>query len=187
VVEREKLLEAVPKTLRTRTGGVGGQTESLTGRVDRLRLGPYALERPVTMFRLPGPGLISAPGTAGNIGCGVLRRFDVTFDYPKKRMWLAPNAAFNDPFETNMTGFVAQVQADSTRSMKVLWLQDDSPATEAGLAVDDVIEAVDGKSIAELTPVGVRELFQVPDKTFRLTVRRGDQRREVTLTTRRMI
>jgi hypothetical protein len=37
------------------------------------------------------------------------------------------------------------------------------------------------------TPVGVRELFQVPDKTFRLTVRRGSERREVTLTTRRMI
>jgi hypothetical protein len=83
VVEREKLLEAVPNTLRSRAGGVGGQTEIRTGRVDRLRLGPYALDHPVTMFRLPGPGLISAPGTTGNIGCGVLRRFDVTFDYPE--------------------------------------------------------------------------------------------------------
>ena len=187
VVEREKVLEAVPKTLRTRAGGVGGQVENRTGRVDRLRLGAYAIDHPVTTFRLPGPGAISAAGTAGNIGGEVLRRFDATFDYPHQRLWLVPNAALAEPFEADMSGLVAQVLADSTRAMQVLWLQDGSPAVEAGIAAGDVIESVDGRSIAELTPVAVREMFRMPERRYRLTVRRGDSRREVTLTTRRLI
>ncbi|HXS81254.1 MAG TPA: aspartyl protease family protein [Methylomirabilota bacterium] len=187
LTEREKVLEAVPKTLRARGGGVGGQVETRVGRIDRLRLGPYAVERPVTTFRLPGPGGISADGTAGNIGGDVLRRFDVTFDYGHQRMWLAPNSALGDPFEADMSGLVTQMLADSTHGMKVLWLQDDSPAAEAGIAAGDVIEAVDGRSIDEATPVGVREMFRKPEKTYQLTVRRGDERREVKLTTRRLI
>jgi C-terminal processing protease CtpA/Prc len=71
--------------------------------------------------------------------------------------------------------------------MKVLWLQDDSPATAAGLAPDDVIEAVDGRSITAWTPVAVRELFRKPEQTYRLTVRRGSTRLELKLTTRRLI
>ena len=187
LTEREKLLEAVPRTLRARAGGVGGQVENRVGRIDRLRLGPYAVERPVTTFRLPGPGGISADGTAGNIGGDVLRRFDVTFDYNHERMWLSPNAALAEAFEADMSGLVTQVLADSTHGMKVVWLQDGSPAAEAGIAAGDVIEAVDGRSIDEATPVGVREMFRKPEKTYQLTVRRGDERREVKLTTRRLI
>jgi hypothetical protein len=187
VVEREKLLTAVPKTLRTRNGGVGGAVENRLARLDRLRIGPYAIDKPLATLRLPGPGAISASGTTGNIGGDVLRRFDVTFDYGGQRMWLLPNDAISEPFEADMSGLVAQVLPDSTHAMKVLWLQDDSPAKTAGLAPDDIIEAIDGHSLAELAPVKVREMFRVPDQTHRLTVRRGTTRLEITLTTRRLI
>jgi PDZ domain-containing protein len=187
LVEREKLLAAVPKTVPGRAGGVGGHVENRVGRIDRLRIGAYAVERPVTTFRLPGPGAISARGTLGNIGAETLRRFDVTFDYARRRMWLTPNAALAEPFESDMTGLVTQVLADSARGLQILSLQDGSPASGAGLAAGDVIEAVDGRSIAELTPVGVREMFRKPETTYALTVRRGTERREVKLTTRRLI
>ena len=187
VVEREKALDAVPRTLRSRNGGVGGMVENRIGRIDRLELGPYVIEAPIVVFRRPGPGGISAPGTTGNIGGEVLRRFTLTFDYRRERMWIAPNAALREPFETNMTGLVTSPLPDSTRALRVLWLQDDSPATEAGIVPDDVIEAVDGTPVAELTPPALLEMFRQPGKTYRLTVRRGDERREVKLTTRRLI
>jgi len=187
VVEREKALDAVPRTLRSRNGGVGGMVENRIGRIDRLRLGPYSINAPIAVFRRPGPGAISAPGTAGNIGGEVLRRFTLTFDYRHARMWLMPGAALAEPFEADMTGLVTSALPDSTRALEVLWLQDDSPATEAGIAPGDVIEAVDGRSIPELTPVAVREMFRKPEKTYRLTVRRGEARRDVMITTRRLI
>jgi hypothetical protein len=187
VVEHEKALDSVPKTLRSRNGGVGGMVENRLGRIERLKLGPYAIEAPIAVFRRPGPGAISAKGTTGNIGGDVLRRFTVTFDYPRERMWLAPNAALAEPFEADMTGLVTSALPDSTRALKVLWLQDDSPAIEAGIAPDDVIEAVDGTPMARLLPPIVREMFRQPGKTLRLTVRRGSERHEVTLTTRRLL
>jgi len=187
VVERERALDAVPKTLRSRNGGVGGMVENRIGRIDRLMLGPYSIEAPIAVFRRPGPGAISAAGTTGNIGGEVLRRFTLTFDYPHKRMWLVPNAALAEPFETDMTGLVTSALPDSTRALKVLWLQDDSPATEAGLAPDDVIEAVGGTPMAEIPPPTLRDMFRQPGRTYRLTVRRGSERREVALTTRRLI
>src|SRR5262249_22405319 len=126
-------------------------------------------------------------GTLGNIGGGTLRRFDVTFDYPHRRMLLAPNAAMSEPFEADMSGLVTQVMDDSTRAWKVLWLQDASPATEARIEPGDVIEAIDGRPLRELTPAAARELLRQPEKTYELTVRRGEERRRVQLTTRRLI
>jgi len=111
----------------------------------------------------------------------------VTFDYGHRRMWLAPNAALAEPFEADMSGLVTQVLADSTRALRVLWLQDDSPAAEAGVAAGDVIEAIDGRTIAELTVTTVSRMFRKPDVTHVLTVRRGADRRQVKLTTRRLI
>ena len=86
-----------------------------------------------------------------------------------------------------MTGLVTSPLPDSTRALKVLWLQDDSPATDSGIAPDDVIEAVGGTPVAEIPPPTLRDMFRQPGKTYRLSVRRGSERREVTLTTRRLI
>ena len=186
-VQDHHALDAVPRTIRTRMGGVGGMTENRVGRIDRLRLGALTIEKPVTVFRLPSPGRISAPGTAGNIGAEILRRFRVTFDYPRHRVTFEPNAAFTEPYEADMSGLVTQVLPDSARALQVMWTQDGSPAAEAGIAAGDVIEAVDGHPVAELEPPAIREMFRRPDSTYTLTVRRGSERREVKLTTRRLI
>jgi hypothetical protein len=187
LVQKQNVLEAVPQTIRARMGGVGGPVENRVGRIERLRIGPYAVERPVTVFRLPGAGQISAPGTAGNIGGEILRRFRVTFDYRHERMTLEPNAAIGEPFEADMSGLVTQVLADSTRALQVLWTQEKSPASEAGIVAGDVIEALDGRPVAESGPAAMREMFRRADATYSLTVRRGGERREVKLTMRRLI
>jgi len=186
-VQKHQALDAVPHTIRARMGGVGGMVENRVGRIDRLRLGPFALEKPVTVFRLPSPGRISAPGTAGNIGAEILRRFRVTFDYPRSRVTFAPNPALAEPFEADMSGLVTTVQPDSAHAMQVLWTQDDSPASEAGIVAGDVIEAVNGRAVADLGPSAFRDMLRRPDSVYVLTVRRGSERREVTIKTRRLI
>ena len=186
-VGKQRVLDAVPHTIRSRMGGVGGPVENRVGRIDHLRLGAFVLERPVTVFRLPGPGRISAEGSAGNIGGEILRRFRVTFDYPRQRLALVPNAASSEPFEADMSGLVTQVLPDSAHTLQVLWTQEDSPAAEAGIAAGDVIEAVDGRAAADWGQAAIRELFRRIGTTRALTVRRGDERREVRLSMRRLI
>jgi len=49
----------------------------------------------------------------GNLGDGVLQRFNVAFDYPHKRMLLVRNERFADPFEWDMSGMRMQPDGDA--------------------------------------------------------------------------
>ena len=81
------LPQSLPRKLATRGGAVGGELKTLAARLPGLRLGPYQVDDPVVQFPV---GEITAPGTAGNIGGGLLSRFVVTFDYRRMRMILEP-------------------------------------------------------------------------------------------------
>ena len=63
---------------------------------------------------------------------------------------------------------------------------ENSPATEAGLQKDDLILKVDDKSNTDLTLTKLQELFEQA-KTYKLTIRRGDQTLQVTLAPRKMV
>ena len=93
-VREEHVLDAVPDTKAGSIGGVGGTVENRVGQIERLTLGPFAFAKPYTVFRLPGPGTVSAEGTMGSVGGEILRRFRVRLDYGRRRVTLEPNAAY---------------------------------------------------------------------------------------------
>jgi predicted aspartyl protease len=187
VVKKTKAVERAPRTVLAVMGGVGGQARNPMGRVEKLELGPYALERPLAIFRAPGPGSTSVDGSVGNLGGEVLRRFTVTFDYANARMYLEPNTAFAEPFEGDMTGLVLTPQDDGKGGVEVQLVQADSPAAEQGVKAGDVLETVDGSPLVASGLVDLRKSLRQPGRTLRLGFRRGDERTAVTLTTRRIL
>jgi len=72
------------------------------------------------------------------------------------------------------------------KTFRVDELLEDSPATEAGLRRDDIILTADGRSAAELTLSSLSEMFEKP-VGHKLSVRRGEQTLQLTLTPRRLI
>ena len=62
-----------------------------------------------------------------------------------------------------------------------------SPATDAGVAVGDLLIAIEGTPVLATTLNELRQRFRVPGKRFALTVRRGDTTIELVITTRRLI
>lgn len=186
-VRKEQVREAVPKTIQTRGRGVGGQVQSLIGRVTALEFGGVRLDRPTAVMRTSDQGTISAPGTAGNIGGEILKRFTVIFDYSRKRMILEPNARFGTPFEADMAGLGMRMGPEGSGTLEVEWILPESPAAEAGLLPEDLIERVDERPAVEVGVTGLREMFRRDGETHRLVVRRGTERKEIALTTRRLI
>jgi hypothetical protein len=186
-VEKNKALETAPKTIQVRLGGVGGRFYQPVGRVERLELGPYALDRPVAVFAQPGPGHTSTPGSIGNIGGDVLQRFRVTFDYPHERLYLAPSAAFANAFETDMTGLTLDVRPEGKHAIAVERVEPGSPGATAGIAAGDIVESVDGRPLAAADLAALKKRTKVDGQALRLGLLRGTERSEVTLTTRRMI
>ncbi|MFL6520835.1 MAG: retropepsin-like aspartic protease [Chthoniobacterales bacterium] len=77
--------------VRTSTlgGGLGDSFKSYSGVFTSVKIGPYVVKH------VWGPG-----GPHPAIGMELLRRFIITFDVPRQRIYLEPTPALNDPVPT---------------------------------------------------------------------------------------
>lgn len=185
--DREELLATFGKTVSVQAHGVGGGGNVRIARVERLELGGFALERPITVLQPAGSGRVSAPGTLGNIGGGILSRFKVIFDYQRRRMILEAGPQIAEPFEADMSGLGLATTPPEYRRVRVSRVLDGSPALEAGVQAGDEVETVDGTLVAEIGVPALRERLRREGEDVRLQLRRGAERITVTLHTRRMI
>ena len=184
-IEEKKLRDSLPPTIETFGRGVGGEVGLPIGRASRLRVGAHALEAPVTAF--PRSGTFGRTGKAGNIGSAVLRRFRVTFDYSRSRMFLEPNARFGDPFEFDMSGLQLVTESPAFDVVRVNRVLPNSPAAEAGLRPADEILSVAGRPATAMRLAELREMLRQPDREYPLQIKRGAETLSVSLKTRRLL
>ncbi|WP_309709057.1 aspartyl protease family protein [Armatimonas sp.] len=162
-VEKNKLRERYTKRIAMPTGiGVGGVSYGEAARATQLKLGPFALEKPLIKLSQQKSGADASERTAGRLGAEVLRRFTVTFDYGRKRLYLMPNAQLRDPFAFTTSGLLPLYENFEWRVFAVL---PDSPASEAGVTTDDQILTVDGRSANKLNHYSLSELLRRPAGT----------------------
>jgi len=166
--------------------GVGGGVRSLVSRAKVLKLGGVEVPAPVTDIALVEKGSFAKKYLAGNVGGGVLRRFDVTFDYTHKRMFLKPNESFARPDAYDRAGMWLNRDEDG---FKIMDVTAGGPAAEAGLRKDDVITSIDGRSAKDLLLPEVRARFKEskPGTNVRLTVKSAGKTREATLVLRDLV
>ncbi len=186
-VEKENLPGPSQKTLRAMGGGgVGGKVTGRTGRVAELRIGKLQIDNPLTLFSEDKSGVFASSELQGNIGAMILSKFRVLLDYGHNRIILEPNASFKDQIGPASSGLRLIAEGSDYRRFRVEELLEDSPATEAGLQVGDLVLAVDGHPASELTLSWLHETFEKP-APHKLTVRRAEQTLQITLTPRRLI
>lgn len=186
-VEGARVLDAVEKTIGSQALGVGGGFDVRLGRIEALELGGFTLARPVTVFRSGGPGRVSASGTLGNIGGGVLNRFKVVFDYERRRMILEAGPGLDEPFESDMSGLSLVATSPKLERIRVDLVHEGSPASEAGVRAGDVIEAVDGAAATAADMPELRHRLRREGQTVELVLRRGGETVTVTIRTRRLV
>jgi len=165
--------------------GVSGPVLGRVGRIGGLELGGFAFSDVVATFPISAhqhPGDMDSKN--GNLGSGILKRFNVTFDYASKRMLLEPNNAFEAPFEWDMSGMrLEPVEA----GLRIDDLVAGSPAADAGLAVDDVVTHVDGEPASARNMFELRNRMQRDGTEIKIRATREGRSVEVKLTLRRMV
>jgi hypothetical protein len=186
-VKTQKILESMSTTIAAPSAGIGGETSMRLGRVQNLQLGRFALERPVTGLAQSAKGALANPDLAGNIGAGILRRFKVIFDYRNHRMMLEPNDRLREPFESDMSGMILTAEGVKLDALTIFYVTENSPASEAGLRVGDVITAIDTKPSSTFALDDVREMFKQEGREHLLSIKRGEQASEVKIKLRRLI
>jgi C-terminal processing protease CtpA/Prc len=120
------------------------------------------------------------------VGAGVLKRFNITFDYGNQRLIFERNATDARRDSYDRAGLWLKLAGEG---FEVIDVVAGGPSAEAGLAVGDTIVAVDGTPARELALPRLRDRFrtEAPGTAVKLLLLRADAQREVTLVLRDLV
>ena len=175
-----------PKLQGVNGWGVGGPARSWIVRGKRFTFGGVSVEAPVVAFSQANAGAFAEGYTAGNVGAGVLKKFNIVWDYTRHQIFFERNSHYNDPDVFNRAGIWANLAGDA---FEVVDVYAGSPAAESGLRIGDRIVAVDGKPAQrELTLPDFRQRMKEAVGTkLTLDVVRGGQTLKVVVTLRDLV
>ena len=127
------------KPVMTQAEGLGGKKPMRLTVVKQVKIGPYSFKNvPVYLYN-DETNILSYPYTVGLLGNDLMRRFNITLNYPKKEIYIIPNTHYYDNFDYAFTGM-------SLYAIEEKILIDDivsgSPADKAGLKNGDVLVSV---------------------------------------------
>lgn len=151
--------------------GIGGPNRGKLLRGGVLKLGPVAVDGPLTLLLADRGGGDAAAAFPNNVGGGVLKRFVVTFDYARRLIYFKPVAgpiADLDSFDRSGL-WINQAEG----GFEIMDVTDGGPAQAAGLKKGDTIVAVDGKPFGAIALADLRQRLRNDPVgtvvTFRLT------------------
>ena len=186
-VNEHRLLEGKDTTVRAiGVGGAGGQSLGKFGRVAELKIGSFKISSPMTLFSQDKAGAFANSSLAGNIGQRIAGKFKLFLDYANRRIIFEPAKSFSEPFDRAHPGISLRAEAPNFKTFRITDVLENSPGSEAGLQIDDLIMKVDDTSNTDLTITKLQELFE-QSKPYRLTIRRREQTLQVTLVPRKLV
>lgn len=182
-LEPKKLI-AIPSVT-----AVGGKIDVAAGRLRLLHFGSWSMhDLPAAFLRTSNPG---TPATfAGLLGNGILRKFDVIFDYPHGKLWLKPSADFREPFPVNASGLLLTVNPPDYAVVLVRDVLAGSPAAQAGVQPGDRIVGIQsqaGKSLNANSLAEASDAMSRPGEQITLDVIRGGKPLTFNFETRSLI
>ncbi len=181
------------KVLRAQLGrGLNGVINGNLGRIDKVRFGKYELENVLASFPDSvsfGVKLSARDERHGNIGCELLRRFKVTFNYADRYMILKPvKRRLKETFEHDMSGMEVRAKGEDFRQYYIDKVVEDSPAWEAGLQEGDEVLFINNRSSNDLIISEIYKILQKGEgKEISLLVRRNGSIQFVKFQLKRMI
>jgi len=162
--------------------GVGGPSRSQLARARSLRFAGVEVREPVAHLSTQAAGSFAATDLAGNIGGGILKRFDLVLDYANERIFFEPNRNFDARDVFDRSGLWLN---DAGQALLVIDVTAGGPGERAGIRAGERVRSVDGANIApgSLIPLRERFLRDPPGTKLELEIEaENGERRAVTLT-----
>ncbi|MBC7922546.1 MAG: aspartyl protease family protein [Ferruginibacter sp.] len=181
------------KVVRSQLGrGLSGVINGSLGRLGRVKIGDFTLDNVVTSYPdstslYPNPARDG--NRQGNLGCEMLRRFRVTFNYQDGYLALRPiRKRLKESFEHDMSGLELRARGANYRNYMIERVQSDSPAAAAGLMAGDEIMFFNGEPVREMPMNDIYKLLQKKEgKEIKLMVKRDNELIYTTFILRRII
>jgi hypothetical protein len=160
----------------------GQETIGYNGRLPNINIGGYEIKNALVSYMDRKPPDSVFPEVM--IGLGLLSRFNLVFDFYNQRMFIKPNNTFDDPFRYNTSGFRMRRQGEIRT---IVHVDDNTPASEAGLRVNDIVTEINGKATTDYDTAELHSLFQQENASLKLLIKRDDKEMEVSLKLRPII
>jgi hypothetical protein len=160
--------------------GVGGAARGWIVRGKRFALGGAVVEDPIVELSQSKAGSMADAYLAGNVGAGVLKKFNIVWDYGRHQIFFEKNKLYGQRDVFDRAGFWANVAGDAFVVVDVIA---GGPADAAGLKPGDRILVANGKrAVGELSLHDLRLLKKAPPGTnMILEIERGTQRLTVNI------
>jgi hypothetical protein len=153
-----------------------------------LSVGNVTIADPVVRIQRPvEAGAFSTEQFAGILGSEVLREFEITFDLKHNRIFLKKDPDFRpDPLRYTTIGIQFARNSQGKYSVMSVWKK--SPADEAGVAIGDQINTINGEAAASLSTEQISGRLHGEEGTrVNLTIERNGKSSVLTLRTRQML
>lgn len=207
--------------------GIGGSVYGKRSRIKEINLGKNVLREVTASFpdTVYFKGIEAFAQRNGSIGAQILKRFNVTIDYPEKKLRLKPNKTFSEPFEYDMSGVVIahdgfsiikdimrnplpirendvnntaagkmvykstyDVKYSLEPQYKVAEVRPDSPASNAGLRVGDVILKINRREAYKFSLSQISNLLSSGEgKSINFLIERDGVERKISFVLKRIL
>jgi hypothetical protein len=168
--------------------GLTGPIKGFLSRVTVLDIGKYKLKDVITSFPEENQNRPMFVQRDGNLGLGVLKRFDLIIDYPDSALYLKPGAQFDLPFEHDMSGLEYYCTGDDYKRVLISRVEPGSAGDLVGLERDDEIVAINLKPVKEMTLEEIDTIFKSQnDRSLLLDIYHDKKLDRVIITLKRRI
>ena len=165
-----------------------GDVETLhyEGRVKSFEIGTFAFEDFPIGISTAKQGIQNNKKVDGIIGNKLLKKFNITFDYARKKIYFSKNASYSEPIRVNASGIYLQLSEDMNKVL-VHRIYENSPALKAQIATDAEILKVNGKDVSEFTLPELRELLKQENQEVEITLQQMGEEKTVSLSLNELI
>ncbi len=166
--------------------GITGEIFGRWSRMNAIHLGPFTMTDCIVVYPTEGfEDVVVTLGQNGFFGLEAQRRFTLTFDYRRQRMYLKQNSLYGVPFEFNMAGLLLRTLPDGHR--EVMDVLPDSPGHLAGIKKGDRIAAINDRPIGTISSSESERLFTLEGRSLLLSIERDGSIVDAKVTLRRLI
>ena len=159
--------------------GVGGRENAYFVRARVLDIGGADVPSVVTELLVDTGGIGAAQDIAGFIGTGVLKHFNLTFDYSRNTIYFEKNANYDRPSVFNRAGLAPRITPEG---LKVVSVFEGSPAAAARISPGDTILAINGHTGRQLNAPFLFYILRQPVGTIvRLKILHAEVEKSVQL------
>ena len=130
--------------------GLAGDIKGKVARINYLKIGSFTFKDVVASYPKYHIDSATNKDRNANLGAEILQRFNITYDYPNRSMYLKRNYKFALPFEYDMSGVDYYREIGKSNRTIINRIEKNSPGDIAGLQSGDEIVSIDLKRIDDL-------------------------------------